>query len=57
VTRLTAQSNQQGIKVIINEALEWERRSSIMFKADKIAIIHFSPKAYKADKEPFTIKG
>jgi hypothetical protein len=28
-----------------------------MFKADKIAIIHFSPKAYKVDKEPFTIKG
>jgi hypothetical protein len=57
VTGPTVQSNQQGIEAIINEALEWERRSSATFKADKTAIIHFSPKAYKADKEPFTIKG
>jgi hypothetical protein len=57
VTGPTAQSNQQGIKVIINKALEWERRSGMMFKADKTAIIYFSPKAYKADKELFTIKG
>jgi hypothetical protein len=29
----------------------------VMFKVDKIAIIYFSPKAYKLDKELFTIKG
>lgn len=27
-----------------------------MFKADKTAIIYFSPKAYKLDKELFTFK-
>jgi cell division ATPase FtsA len=53
----TNQSNRQGIEAIINKALEWERRSGATFEADKTAIIHFSPKAYKVDKEPFTIKG
>jgi hypothetical protein len=57
VTGLTAQSNRQGIEAIINEALEWEKRSGATFEADKTAIIHFSPKAYKSDKELFTIKG
>jgi hypothetical protein len=57
VTGPTAQSNRQGIEAIINEALEWEKRSGATFEADKTAIIHFSPKAYKSDKEPFTIKG
>jgi ribonuclease HI len=57
VTGPTAQSNQQGIEAIINEALKWEKRSSATFEADKTAIIHFSPKAHKLDKEPFTIKG
>jgi hypothetical protein len=27
------------------------------FKVDKTAIIHFTPKAYKSDQGPFTIKG
>jgi hypothetical protein len=57
VTGLTAQSNQEGIKVIINEALDWEKRSGATFKVDKTAIIHFTPKAYKSDQGPFTIKG
>lgn len=57
VTGPTAQSNREGIEAIINEALEWERRSGATFEADKTAIIHFSPKAHKSDQEPFTIKG
>ncbi|KAF4230065.1 hypothetical protein CNMCM8980_005994 [Aspergillus fumigatiaffinis] len=57
VTGPTAQSNRQGIEAIINEALEWEKRSGATSEADKTAIIHFSPKAHKSDKEPFTIKG
>jgi hypothetical protein len=57
MTRPTAQSNWEGIKAIINEALDWEKRSGATFKADKIAIIHFTPKAYKSDQGPFTIKG
>ncbi|KMK56426.1 reverse transcriptase [Aspergillus fumigatus Z5] len=57
VTGPTAQSNQEGIKAIINKALDWEKRSGATFEADKTAIIHFTPKAFKSDQGPFTIKG
>jgi hypothetical protein len=57
VTGPTAQSNREGIEAIINEALDWEKRSGATFEADKTAIIHFAPKAYKLDQGPFTIKG
>jgi hypothetical protein len=57
VTGPTAQSNREGIKAIINKALDWERRSGATFEADKTAIIHFTPKAHKSEQEPFTIKG
>lgn len=57
VTGPTAQSNREGIEAITNEALDWERRSGATFEAEKTAIIHFAPKAYKLGQEPFTIKG
>ena len=57
VTGPTAQSNREGIETIVNEALDWERRSGATFEAEKTAIIHFAPKAHKSDSEPFTIKG
>ncbi|KAI3277363.1 transcriptional regulator family: Zinc finger, CCHC-type [Penicillium roqueforti] len=57
VTGPTAQSNRQGIEAIVNEALDWERRSGATFEADKTAIIHFAPKMRKSDHEPFIIKG
>jgi hypothetical protein len=57
VTGPTVQSNREGITTIINEALDWEKRSGATFEADKTAIIHFAPKARKVDQEPFTVKG
>ncbi|KMK63758.1 reverse transcriptase [Aspergillus fumigatus Z5] len=57
VTGPTAQSNREGIEAIINKALDWEKRSGATFEADKTAIIHFTPKAFKSDQGPFTIKG
>ncbi|KAI2811952.1 transcriptional regulator family: Zinc finger, CCHC-type [Aspergillus niger] len=57
VTGPSAQSNREGIEGIIKEAFDWERRSGATFEAEKTAIIHFTPKAYKLDREPFTIKG
>lgn len=57
VTGPTARSTRKGIEAIINDALDWERRSGATFEAEKTAIIHFTRKAYKADSEPFTIKG
>jgi hypothetical protein len=57
VTGPTAQSNRQGIEAIINDALDWERRSGATFEADKTAIIHFTRKSYRSESEPFDIKG
>ena len=57
VTGPTAQSNREGIEAIINDALDWERRSGATFEAEKTAIIHFTRKPYKSATEPFTIKG
>ena len=57
VTGPTAQSNKEGIEAIINDALNWERRSGATFEAEKTAIIHFTRKPYKSTTEPFTIKG
>jgi ribonuclease HI len=57
VTGPTAQSNRNGIEAIVNEALDWEKRSGATFEAEKTAIIHFAPKAHKSDPEPFIIKG
>ncbi len=57
VTGPTAQCNREGIKAIINDALDWERRSGATFEAEKTAIIHFTRKPYKTATEPFTIKG
>ena|SRR5438045_1197690 len=53
----TAQSNQEGIEAIINEALDWERRSGATFEAEKMANMHFTHKPNKTNLEPFTIKG
>ena len=57
VTGPTARGTRKGIEAIINHALDWERRSGATFEADKTAVIHFTRKAYKADSEPFIIKG
>lgn len=51
VTGPTAQSNQEGIEAINNEALDWERRSGAAFEAGKIKMIHFAPQARKVDQE------
>jgi exonuclease III len=57
VTGPTAQSNREGIETIIDDALDWERRSGATFEAEKTAIIHFTRKPYKSESEPFNIKG
>ncbi len=57
VTGPTARSTRKGVEAIIDEALDWERRSGATFEAEKTAVIHFTRKAYKADSEPFIIKG
>jgi hypothetical protein len=50
------QSNREGVEATLNEALDWEKRSGATFEADKTAIIHLAPKAYKPEQGCFTIK-
>ncbi|KAI2955870.1 hypothetical protein CBS147352_10986 [Aspergillus niger] len=51
--------SQGGAIAFVDDLLPlgWEKRSGATFEADKTAIIHFTPKAYKSDKGPFTVKG
>jgi hypothetical protein len=57
VTGPTTEGTREGIETVINDALDWEKRSSATFEAEKTAIIHFTRKDYNAGWEPFTIKG
>ena len=50
VTGPTAQGNRKGIEAIINDALDWERRSGATFEAEKTAVIHFTKKSYKMSR-------
>jgi exonuclease III len=57
VTGPTAQGNREGIEAIIDDALDWEKRSGATFEAEKTAVIHFTKKSYKTTTDPFIIKG
>ncbi|EJP61690.1 reverse transcriptase [Beauveria bassiana ARSEF 2860] len=57
VTGPTAHSNRDKIKAIVEEALDWEKRSGATFETDKTAIIHFTRNARKADAAPVMIRG
>ncbi|KAJ5741090.1 Transposon I factor [Penicillium malachiteum] len=56
--RHSARNKRQGGAItFVDDYTAWERRSGATFEADKIAIIHFTPKIRKFDHSPFTIKG
>ena len=57
VTGLTADANREGIQSIIDEALEWERRSGATFEADKTTVVHFTRNTERNNDRPFFIKG
>lgn len=54
---LTAYSNYTKIALIIKITIEWEKRSSVIFKADKINLIYFTYSNLKVNKLPAVIKG
>ncbi|KAM3552688.1 hypothetical protein MY1884_007078 [Beauveria asiatica] len=56
VTGPTVHSNRDKIKAIVEEALEWEKRSGATFEAEKTAIIHFTRNARLVDPTPIVIK-
>ncbi|KAM3519015.1 hypothetical protein MY4038_009911 [Beauveria bassiana] len=53
----TARSNLEGIRSIVEHAEDWERRSGATFNAKKMAVMHFTRNARKADTTPIVIKG
>ncbi|KAM4062570.1 reverse transcriptase (RNA-dependent DNA polymerase) [Hirsutella rhossiliensis] len=57
VTGPTAESNRDGIQSIIDEALDWEKRSGATFEAEKTSVIHFTRIAERDSDLPLIIKG
>jgi hypothetical protein len=57
VTGPAAEANREGIQVIIDRAIEWEKRSGATFEGDKTVIIHFTRRPDRTSTSPFTIKG
>jgi len=57
VTGPTAEANRAGIQAIIDEAIDWEKRSGATFEADKTTVIHFTRAAARKSDVPFWING
>ncbi|KJZ69551.1 hypothetical protein HIM_11064 [Hirsutella minnesotensis 3608] len=57
VTGPTAESNREGIQSIVDDALDWEKRSGATFEADKMTGIHFTRLAERDSELPLTVKG
>jgi hypothetical protein len=45
VTGPSAEANREGIQAIIDQAMDWERRSGATFEGEKTVIIHFTRSA------------
>ena len=56
VTGRTAEADRAGIQSIIDEALDWEKRSGATFEVDKTTIVHFTRGTARNDMS-FWIKG
>jgi Reverse transcriptase (RNA-dependent DNA polymerase) len=56
VTGSTAEANREGIQAIINEALDWEKRSGATFKGKKTTLVHFTRCRNRSSTTPITIK-
>ena len=57
VTGASARSNQDEIQGIINDALQWEKRSEATFEGEKTTIVHFTRNNNLYDSTAFVIKG
>ncbi|KAJ6436994.1 reverse transcriptase [Purpureocillium lavendulum] len=56
VTGRTTEANRAGIQSIIDEAIDWEKRSGATFEVDKTTIVHFTRGTARNDGS-FWIKG
>ncbi|KAJ6436250.1 reverse transcriptase [Purpureocillium lavendulum] len=57
VTGPTAEANGAGIQAIIDDAIDWEKRSGATFEADKTTVIHFTRAPARKSDIPFWING
>ncbi|KJZ70705.1 hypothetical protein HIM_09889 [Hirsutella minnesotensis 3608] len=57
VTGPTAESNRDGIQSIIDDALDWEKRSGATFEVNKTSVIHFTRIAERDSNSTFAIRG
>ena len=53
----TAEANRERLQIIIDEALDWERRSGATFEGEKTILIHFTRNPNRTSTTPMTIKG
>ncbi|PNH26387.1 hypothetical protein VD0002_g9480 [Verticillium dahliae] len=56
VTGSTAEANRAGIQSIIDEALDWEKRSGATFEANKTTIVHFTRTSARSNGVAYWIK-
>jgi hypothetical protein len=47
----------EGIQAIIDEALDWEKRSGATFEGEKTTLVHFTRSPNRTSTTPITIKG
>lgn len=57
VTGSTAEANREGIQAIVDEALDWEKRSGATFEGEKTTLVHFTRCPNRSSTTPITIKG
>jgi hypothetical protein len=53
----TAEANRERLQTIIDEALDWERRSGATFEGEKTTLVHFTRNPDRTSTTPMTIKG
>jgi hypothetical protein len=57
VTGHSAEANRENIQAVIDQAMDWERRSGATFESDKTVLVHFTRNSARTDERPITIKG
>jgi hypothetical protein len=57
VIGLTAEANRERLQAIIDEALDWEKRSGATFEGEKTTLVHFTRNPNRTSTAPMTIKG
>jgi hypothetical protein len=53
----TAEANRERLQTIIDEALDWEKRSGATFEGEKTTLVHFTRNPSRTSTAPVAIKG